>query len=308
MPHILPPYGDRNKPMVAWGVVIVACIVNFLDLFQSSMVMFGLADIQNALNFNHSDLNWILVAYTLTFATILPVGGQLADRMGLRLTFLIGTLILFWTNILISWTPDRNGLLCGRALAGVGAALTVSLSLSVHLSQEPSNKLLQCATGISVISHTFPPGKDRNFGLAIYVSCGPIGTVLGVILGALLTASAAGWRSMFWLNFILAGIACVLGFLLIPNFGRGTTRGFDYYGVATFMAGTCLLIYGLNGAVDKGWKHPAIIITIIIGGLLLLAFPLVERKVQDPAVPVSIMRNPHVLVPLTVFMFIGGGW
>ncbi|KAL2817974.1 major facilitator superfamily domain-containing protein [Aspergillus cavernicola] len=201
--------------------------------------MFGLADIKEALDFNDSDLNWILVAYTLTFATILPVGRQLADR---------------------------------------------------------------CATGISVISHTFAPGKDRNAGLAIYVSSGPIGTVLGVILGALLTASAAGWRSMFWVNFILAGIAYVLGFLIIPNFDRDTTRGFDYYGVATFMAGTCLLIYGLNDAVDLGWKHAAIIVTIILGGLPLLAIPLVERKVKEPAVPLSIMRNPHVLVPLTVFM------
>lgn len=97
--------------------------------------MFGLADIKEALEFTDGDLNWILVAYTLTFATILPAGGQLADRVGLRLTFLIGTFMLFWTNILISWTPDRNGLLAGRALAGVGAALTVGFSLSVHLSQ-----------------------------------------------------------------------------------------------------------------------------------------------------------------------------
>jgi MFS family permease len=89
MPLVLPPYGDYTRPSVAWGVVIVACIVNFLDLFQSSMVMFGLSDIQKDLKFDNSDLNWILVAYTLTFATILPVGGQLADRAGLRLTFLI---------------------------------------------------------------------------------------------------------------------------------------------------------------------------------------------------------------------------
>lgn len=135
MPRVLPPYGDRTKSSVAWGVVTVACIVNFLDLFQSSMVMFGLADIKEALKFSDGDLNWVLVAYTLTFATTLPVGGQLADRVGLRLTFLIGTFMLFWTNILISWTPNQNGMLAGRALAGVGAALTVCPSLSDHLDR-----------------------------------------------------------------------------------------------------------------------------------------------------------------------------
>lgn len=87
--------------------------------------MFGLADIQRDLGFTQKDLNWILVAYTLTFATILPVAGQMADRVGLRSTFLVGNLMLFWTNILNSWTSNQNGLLAGRALAGVGAALTV---------------------------------------------------------------------------------------------------------------------------------------------------------------------------------------
>nr|ABV48735.1 MFS transporter [Penicillium lilacinoechinulatum] len=222
------------------------------------MAMFGLSEIQKALHFNSSDLNWVLVTYTLTFATILSFGGELADRMGLRPTFLVGTFMLFWTNILILWTPNKNGLLAGRTLAGVGVALT-------------------CATGISVIR------------LAIYVSCGPIGTVLGVILGALLTASSVGWRSILWVNFILAGISCILGFLIIPNFNGGNAHGFNYFGMATFMAGTCLLIYGLNDAEYLGWRHAAIIVNLILGGLLLIAFPFVERKTRN-------LHHPHTLL------------
>lgn len=113
---------------------------------------------------------------------------------------------------------------------------------------------------------------------------------------------------MFWVNFILAGISCILGFLIIPNFNRDNSRGFDHFGVATFVAATCLLIYGLNDAENMGWRNAAIIVTIILGGLLFIAFPFVERKAKEPAVPLSIMSNPHVLVPLTVFMFVGGGW
>lgn len=122
----LPPYGDVTKPAVAWAIVIVACIVAFLDLFQSSMVIFGLTEMKDELDFTTGDLNWVLVAYTLTFATTLLVGGQLADRVGLRITFLIGTLMLVWPNILVAWAPNKNALLAGRALAGIGAAMTVS--------------------------------------------------------------------------------------------------------------------------------------------------------------------------------------
>jgi len=125
-PSAFPPYGDTSKPSFAWLVVVTACIANFLDLFQSSMVLFGLAEIKATLGFTAFDINWVLVSYSVTFATFLLIAGQVADRFGLRTTFLTGTGTLVWSNILCSWTPNRSGLLAGRALAGVGAAFTVS--------------------------------------------------------------------------------------------------------------------------------------------------------------------------------------
>lgn len=113
---------------------------------------------------------------------------------------------------------------------------------------------------------------------------------------------------MFWVNFILAAVAGIVGFFLIPDFKVEGSRKFDYLGTATFMAGTCFLVYGLNDAVNLGWSHPAIIVSLILGVLFLVAFPVVESKLDEPVVPLSIMRNPHVLVPLTTFAFVGGGW
>ena len=74
------------------------------------------------------------------------------------------------------------------------------------------------------------------------------------------------------------------------------------------MTGTCLFVYGFNDAENRCGRSVTTIVTIILGGLLLIAFPFIESKAKEPAVPVSIMHNPHVLVPLTVFMFVGGGW
>jgi hypothetical protein len=122
-----PPYGDHTRPAIGWAVVAVACVANFLDLFQSSMVLFGLPPIEADLGFTVLDINWVLVAYTVTFATFLLIGGQTADRVGLRTTFLLGTATLTWSNVLCAFTPNKSGLLAGRALAGGGAAFTVSL-------------------------------------------------------------------------------------------------------------------------------------------------------------------------------------
>jgi hypothetical protein len=58
----LPPYGDFNRPAIAWSIAATACTANFLDVFQASMVLFGLSPIAEDLNFTPYDINWVIVA------------------------------------------------------------------------------------------------------------------------------------------------------------------------------------------------------------------------------------------------------
>lgn len=285
------PLFDHTKPSVAWTLVATACVANFIDLFQSSMVLFALPSIQTDLDFTLRDLNWVVLAYSLTFAVFLLPAGQMADRVGPRITFLCGTFTLAWTNALSAFAPNMDALIAGRALAGVGAAAVSS-------------------TGIPIITRVFGEGKDRNTAMAIYVSCAPIGTILGVVLGALLTASEVGWRSNFWVVLILAGLVTIFSVTLIPAFDLdpASRHPIDYWGMSTFVCGTALFIYGLNDAERAGWNNAGIIVTIVIGGLLLIAFPFVEKKVAHPVLPAHILFNSRVVMPLTTFAITGGCW
>jgi hypothetical protein len=112
----LPPYGDLKRPAIAWSIAATACTANFLDIFQASMVLFGLSPIAEDLAFTPYDINWVIVAYTITFATFLLFAGQFADRWGVRNVFLVS-----------AFAPNQQALLAGRALAGVGAAFTVCI-------------------------------------------------------------------------------------------------------------------------------------------------------------------------------------
>jgi len=127
----LPPYGDFNRPAIAWSIAATACTANFLDIFQASMVLFGLSPIVEDLHFTPYDINWVIVAYTITFATFLLFAGQFADRWGVRNVFLVGAGTLLWSNLLSAFAPNQQALLAGRALAGVGAAFTVCGSLGL---------------------------------------------------------------------------------------------------------------------------------------------------------------------------------
>lgn len=79
-------------------------------------------------------------------------------------------------------------------------------------------------------------------------------------------------------------------------------------GLGTFTAGTCLLVYGLNDAENRGWSSAAFIATLAVGGLLLVGFVVTEVYTKDPFIPRELLRNSHIMTPIAMFMFTGGGW
>lgn len=124
----IPPYrlGSRlNEKTDQNLILLTTTLVNFLDLFQLSAVLFGLPDIQRALNFSSEDINWVLVVYSITFAALLLIGGQVGQCLGLEKTFITGTAILTISNIINAAAPNKATLLAGRAISGIGAGLTV---------------------------------------------------------------------------------------------------------------------------------------------------------------------------------------
>lgn len=124
-----PPYhlGERLGTKANLNLILMTTtLVNFLDLFQLSAVLFGLPDIQKALDFTSEDINWVLIVYNITFAAFLLIGGQLGQKFGLERTFISGAATLTLSNIINTAAPNKAALLAGRAISGIGAGLTVS--------------------------------------------------------------------------------------------------------------------------------------------------------------------------------------
>ncbi|KAJ6101989.1 hypothetical protein N7486_004416 [Penicillium sp. IBT 16267x] len=245
----MPPYhlgeklGDRANLNL---ILMTTTLVNFLDIFQLSAVLFGLPDIQNALDFTSEDINWVLIVYNITFAAFLLIGGQLGQRFGLERTFISGAAILTVSNIINTAAPNKAALIAGRAISGIGAGLTAP-------------------NGLAILSTTFPDGDARTNALAIYTACAPLGSTIGMVIGSLLSSSDAGWRSIFWLCLILTGLAMVLACLFLPVFPKKSDVPIDIPGTVTFVVGIALLVYGLNDSSSSGWTSPSVLVGIILG-------------------------------------------
>ncbi|GAQ11457.1 hypothetical protein ALT_8778 [Aspergillus lentulus] len=288
----LPPYqlGEHVSPSVHLNcVLLTTTVVNFLDLFQLSSVLFALPNIQQALGFTSEDINWVLIVYNITFATFLLIAGQLGQRFGLEKIFIAGTATLTISNIINTTAPNKGALLAGRAISGVGAGLTAP-------------------NGLAILSNTFPDGDSRNKALSIYTACGPLGSTIGTVVGSLLASSAAGWISIFWLCLILTGLSTILACLFLPRFAKRKDIPIDIPGTLVFTAGVALLVYGLNDSSRNGWTSAAVLAGIILGVCLLSVFLWVEAKVLNPAIPSYLWKSAPFLVMLVAIFAFGGSF
>src|SRR5690349_3174051 len=158
-------------------------------ILDVSIVNVALPSIKGALGFSTTGLQWVLNAYTLTYAGFLLLGGRASDLFGRRRMFFAGTLLFSTASLLCALAPSSEALLAARAIQGIGAAV------------------LSPAT-LAIITTSFDEGTPRNRALGAWGAVGAVGATSGVLLGGVLT-EAFSWPGIFLIN-VPIGLALVL--------------------------------------------------------------------------------------------------
>jgi EmrB/QacA subfamily drug resistance transporter len=266
----------RRLPSSTTALLVVVCLAQFMVILDVAIVNVALPSIRNGLHFSTTGLQWVVNAYTLTFAGFLMLGGRSADLLGRRRMFLAGT-TLFALSSLACALADTRGLLIGaRGLQGLSGAV------------------LSPAT-LSIITSTLPEGPERNRGLAAWGAVGGLGASSGALLGGVLT-QAFGWPAIFAVNVPLGAAVVALGLRVIPPIARTEgTRHFDVSGAVLITASLVSLTYGIVRTDTLGWGSTGVVVPLIGGLALLAAFLFVEARVaEQPLVPLSIFRIGHL--------------
>jgi EmrB/QacA subfamily drug resistance transporter len=275
-----------RRPSSATALLIVVCLAQFMVILDVAIVNVALPSIRTGLHFSTTGLQWVVNAYTLTFAGFLMLGGRSADLLGRRRVFLTGT-ALFAVSSLACALADSRGLLIGaRALQGLSGAV------------------LSPAT-LSIITSTLPEGPERNRGLAAWGAVGGLGASSGALLGGVLT-QAFGWPAIFAVNVPLGAIVVALGVRVIPSIARAEgTRHFDVTGAVLVTASLVSLTFGIVRTDTLGWGNSGVIVPLISGVALLAAFLFVEARVaEQPLVPLSIFRIGHLRAANSVVLLL----
>lgn len=202
-------------------------------------------------------------AYTVCCGGFLLFGGRAAELLGQRRVFICALWLYSLSSLVggLAWNPVV--IVIARSIQGIGAALLLPSTLSL-------------------INRLFEEGPSRNRALAVWGGAGASGLTLGSLAGGLLT-SACGWPAVFFVNVVLAAIAIIAAFFVLPkDSAQNERRSFDFPGTVAVTVGATLLVYALVQGPEDGWLSVHILLSLILAAVFLLTFAAIESRSHDP--------------------------
>jgi EmrB/QacA subfamily drug resistance transporter len=270
------------------ATLVLCCIAQFMVILDVSVVNVALPSIRHSLGFTEANLQWVVNAYTVTFAGFLLLGGRAADLIGRRVVFVTGLTLFALASLAGGLSNDQTLLTAARAIQGLGGAIVAPASLSI-------------------LTTTFTDPAERNRAVGIWGAMGGAGGAAGALLGGILI-QALSWRWILFINVPIGLIAALAAHRLVAE-GRNPerARGFDLSGAVAATAGLSLLVLGIVRTDTTGWGA-ASTIALLAGGVALLgAFIAIEgRFAHSPLMPLRVFRSRTLSAANLVVLLSGG--
>jgi len=282
-----PPAERQVNP---WVVLVLVCMAQFMVVLDSTIVNVALPAIQRDLHFTVDSLQWVVNAYTLVLGGFLLLGGRAGDLFGRKRMFLIGVSLFTFASLMNAIGTSAGMLIFFRAMQGFGAAFISPIALSIVVT-------------------TFTDGRQRAKALAVWAAIAVGGASIGLVLGGALTEYLS-WRWNFFIN-IPVGIGVVVAaWRLLPPMAPDRIqgiRGFDIGGAVTATAGLMCIVYGIVGANQYGWFAARTVGFLTVGLALLVAFVVIESRVSNPLVRLSIFKTRTLRAADITMLIVAGG-
>src|SRR5262249_15879758 len=258
-----------------------------MTVLDVAIVNVAIPSIQTKLHTTPATVEWVLIAYSITFGGFLLLGGRMADLLGRRRIFIVGLTTFTVASLLCGLAWSIGVLIAARAIQGVGAAIISPAALSI-------------------VSTTFEEGADRNKALGIWGALGGSGAAVGVLFGGVLT-KYLGWEWIFFVNVPVGAAVLALTRPIVPESRADLGhRRFDAVGPISVAGGVALLVYAISKAPDVGWGTAQTIGLLILSAVILAGFVVWELRTPAPLVPFGIFRI-RTLTGANVVGFLLGG-
>ena len=251
----------------AWTFVITS-IALFMVVLDNLVVSTALPVIRVDLGASIEQLEWIVNAYTFTFAVFLLTGAALGDRFGRKRMFIIGLAIFTGASAMAALAPSTEWLIAARALQGMGGAIVTPLTLTILSGAVSSER--------------------RGAALGAWSGIAGFAVAMGPLVGGAVVEGIS-WQWVFWLNVPVGLILLPLATQLRESYGAD--KHLDIPGVVLGGLGLLGLVWGLVNGNSDGWTSPQIVGSLVVGAVILAAFVGWELRTNEPMLPMRFFRD-----------------
>ncbi|MFI7407113.1 MFS transporter [Streptomyces sp. NPDC049627] len=269
------PEGAAEAPAAAspkrWWILAIIALAQLMVVLDATIVNIALPSAQADLGFSDGNRQWIVTAYALAFASLLLLGGRIADLFGRKPAFLIGVAGFAGASVLGGAATGFEMLVVARALQGAFGALLAPAALSL-------------------LNTTFTDARERARAFSVYGAIAGAGGAVGLLLGGILT-DALDWRWTLFVNVPIAAVALAGGWLLLSSHRDAANSRLDVPGTLLVAGGLFGLVYGFSNAETHDWASPQTWGYLLAGGVLLAAFAWWQTRTAHPLLPLRILLD-----------------
>ncbi|MBV7328302.1 DHA2 family efflux MFS transporter permease subunit [Chloroflexi bacterium TSY] len=253
-----------------WYVMLAIGLSLFLETIDTSIVNVALPTLVRTFAVDFSIVQWVVLAFVLTQATLMLVVGRLGDMVGKKRIFIAGLFVASIGSILCGLAPGIWWLIAFRVMQGIGVAMAMAL-------------------GMGIVTEAFP-AAERGLALGTIGGIVSVGIVIGPIVGGWLLETLS-WRWIFFMTVPLALIDIPFAQRYLPDSRPIDKQRFDFIGAGTFFLFLLLFLLGMTVAQQEGYGTQSVLILFSTSALFLILFTIIEFRIEQPVIDVRLFQS-----------------
>jgi EmrB/QacA subfamily drug resistance transporter len=278
--------GDQHggeRPVARGGqslALATLCTLLFLTFLDNTIVSVALGAVQTGLRATVSDLQWVVGAYALTFASLMLACGMIGDELGRKKVMLAGAGVFCAGSVVSALAPNVGTLIAGRAIMGLGAA-----------ASEPGT--------LSMLRHLYPDSRARSRAIGIWAGTSGFALAMGPVVGGILLG-VWSWRAIFWFNLAFGLAALIVAAIILPESADPTAARVDTAGTLIGAGTLAAFVFAIIDAESAGFGAPDVIVLLCVSAAGVVAFVWRERRAENPLLDLRFLRKPDFSTPVIV--------
>lgn len=257
--------------------LVVICLAELLVVLDNTIVNVALPSIGVQLRTDMSGLQWVVDAYTLTFAGLLLAFGHLGDRYGRRTLMMIGLAGVAVMSVGGALATDLGQVIAARAAMGVFAAAVFPATLAL-------------------IINIFTDARERAVAIAAWTAMAGFAIAIGPTAGGWLLEHFS-WHSVFWINVPVAVLVLILTRALVPESKAAHVGRLDLLGIALSLVSVTALVWTIIEAPHRGWLSPISLVGYALALVCFAAFVRWELRTAFPVLNMQLFRIRRFSLP-----------